>query len=230
MKLKIIVSYDDTDNDKDALALGRVLAQGGSELALAYVRHDEHADKAAQALAEDQAEALLERGAKSIGAESAARHVIVNASTPDGLRELAEREGADVVVFGSEYRTARGSVRPGTSAERLLSNGPVAVAVAPAGLHERGDFEIKRIGVLADGDADAEKSAEALAGNLRAEVTRPGEAPVDLLVIGSSPESPTGRVNLSAAAGYAIETSPSAVVAIPHGAPIAAPRPALSRA
>ncbi len=131
MKLKIIVSYDDTDNDKDALALGRALAAGDSELALAYVRHDEHADSAAQALAEDHAEALLERGAKSVGAENAARHVIVNASTPDGLRELAEREEADIVVFGSEYRTARGSVRPGTSAERLLNNGPVAVAVAP---------------------------------------------------------------------------------------------------
>ena len=39
MALKIIVSYDDTDNDRDALALGRLLAFSGAELSLAYVRH-----------------------------------------------------------------------------------------------------------------------------------------------------------------------------------------------
>ena len=32
MALKIIVSYDDTDNDRDALALGRLLAISGAEL------------------------------------------------------------------------------------------------------------------------------------------------------------------------------------------------------
>ena len=32
MALKIIVSYDDTDNDRDALALGRLLAISGGEL------------------------------------------------------------------------------------------------------------------------------------------------------------------------------------------------------
>ena len=39
MSPKIIVSYDDTDNDRDALALGRLLAVSGAELSLAYVRH-----------------------------------------------------------------------------------------------------------------------------------------------------------------------------------------------
>ena len=39
MSLKIIVSYDDTDNDRDALALGRLFASAGAELSLAYVRH-----------------------------------------------------------------------------------------------------------------------------------------------------------------------------------------------
>ena len=39
MAPRIIVSYDDTDNDRDALALGRLLAVSGAELSLAYVRH-----------------------------------------------------------------------------------------------------------------------------------------------------------------------------------------------
>ena len=39
MAPKAIVSYDDTPNDHDALSLGRVLADAGTELTLAYVRH-----------------------------------------------------------------------------------------------------------------------------------------------------------------------------------------------
>ena len=41
MPIKIIVSYDGTDNDRDALALGKVLLDAGATLALAYVRHSQ---------------------------------------------------------------------------------------------------------------------------------------------------------------------------------------------
>src|SRR5436190_18916870 len=101
MSPNIIVSYDDTDNDRDALALGSVLASAGASVALAYVRHVEERERDRELLEEHDAEALLERGAKAIGATDAPRHVIHNASTGEGLRELAQREHADVVVFGS---------------------------------------------------------------------------------------------------------------------------------
>src|SRR5258708_7244700 len=130
---RIIVSYDDTDNDRDALALGRLLAVSGAELSLAYVRHFTEADANKEELERQKAEALLEQGAEAIGAPDLPRHVVVHASTGEGLLELAEREHADIVVFGSEYRTSPGSVNPGTSAQRLLSGGTVAVAIAPAG-------------------------------------------------------------------------------------------------
>ena len=39
MSVRAIVSYDDTENDHDALMLGRVLADAGAQLTLAYVRH-----------------------------------------------------------------------------------------------------------------------------------------------------------------------------------------------
>ena len=122
MALKIIVSYDDTDNDRDALALGRLLAISGAELSLAYVRHS-----FGGALEEKQADELLARGAASVGTPDMPRHVIVNPGTSVGLAELAEREGADVIVFGSEYRTALGTVKPGhlcpqTAARRPLGD------------------------------------------------------------------------------------------------------------
>src|ERR1700750_937822 len=122
MALKIIVSYDDTDNDRDALALGRLLAISGAELSLAYVRHS-----FGESLEQTQAEEMLARGAASGGTPDIPKHVVVNPATSVGLTELAEREHADVIVFGSEYRTANGLVKPGISAHQLLLRGGAAV-------------------------------------------------------------------------------------------------------
>ena len=214
---KIIVSYDDTDNDKDALALGKALGELGGEISLAYVRHTQQPDSAREALEEKDAEELLRNGAEALGDEKIERHVVVHASTGNGLSELAQREHADLVVFGSDYRTAGGAVLPGTSAQRLLTGGPVAVAVAPAGFRNHsGDFS--SIGVVAeeDGDDAAFNTAKSLADAVGGKVAD-RHAGADLIIVGSSPASPKGHVNLSARAGYAIETSHSPVIAVPRG-------------
>jgi nucleotide-binding universal stress UspA family protein len=214
---KIIVSYDDTDNDRDALALGRLLGELGGEISLAYVRHTQQPDQAREALEEKEAEELLEHGAEALGDESVERHVIVHASTGAGLWELAESERADLIVFGSDYRTAEGAVLPGTSAQRMLTGGPVAVAVAPAGFRNR-EHTIKSVGVLPEDDSDesALQTAKGLADALGATVADRAEG-ADLLVVGSSPASPKGHVNLSARAGYAIETANTPVIAVARG-------------
>jgi nucleotide-binding universal stress UspA family protein len=213
MPIKIIVSYDDTDYDRDALALGRLLAFSGGELSLAYVRHS-----FGGALEEKQAEELLARGAASVGAPDMARHVIVNPNTSIGLTELAEREDADVVVFGSEYRTAPGIVKPGISAHKMLLGGPAAIAVAPAGLHTRPSVAVNTVGVIDEGDATAKQSAESLAAALGASVVGfEAGNPVDLLVVGSRPEAPAGKVVLSASSDYAVEAATYPVLVLPRG-------------
>jgi nucleotide-binding universal stress UspA family protein len=212
MALKIIVSYDDTDNDRDALALGRLLAYSGAELSLAYVRHSQGG-----ALEEKEAEELLARGAASVGAPDMPRHVVVNAGTSVGLTELAEREKADVIVFGSEYRTAPGTVKPGISAHKLLLGGPAAIAVAPADLRSRPSVSVNTVGVIDEGDAAAAETGRSLAAALGAQVGEAGSGPVDLLVVGSRPESPTGKVTLSAASDYVIETATQPVLVVPRG-------------
>src|SRR4249919_254599 len=169
MATRIIVSYDDTDNDRDALALGRLLAFGGAELSLAYVRHSQGG-----ALEQKEAEDLLAHGAESVGAPDMPRHVIVNPGTSVGLAELAERESADVIVFGSEYRTAPGTVKPGISAHKLLLGGPAAIAVAPAGLHNAASVSVNTVGVIDEGDPTARQSAESLAAALGASVAEHG--------------------------------------------------------
>lgn len=213
MALKIIVSYDDTDNDRDALALGRLLAISGAELSLAYVRHS-FGDGA---LGEKQAEELLERGAASVGTSDMSRHVVVNPATSVGLIELAERENADVIVFGSEYRTAAGIVKPGIAAAKLLLGGPAAIAVAPAGLRSNPALSVNTVGVIDEGDAAARATAESLAAALGATVAEHGSGPVDLLVVGSRPEAPQGRVVLSAKSDYAVEAATYPVLVVPRG-------------
>jgi nucleotide-binding universal stress UspA family protein len=221
MAPKIIISYDDTDNDRDALALGRLLAYSGADLSLAYVRHAPEPKPEREAAESRRAEELLEHGANLIGAPDLPRHVVLHASTGEGLLELAEREHADVVVFGSDYRTPRGAVQPGTSAQRLFTGGTVAVAVAPADFRSRSSVSVARIGVLAeDGDDGPELTARTLAAALDATVADRDDERVEILVVGSRVGTPTGHVELSASAGYAIETATSPVLVVPRGKPV----------
>ncbi len=215
MALKIIVSYDDTDNDRDALALGRLLAVNGAELSLAYVRHS-----FGESLEQQQAEQLLERGAASVGSPEMPKYVVINPATSEGLMELAESEKADVIVFGSEYRTANGLLKPGISAHKLLLGGSSAIAVAPAGLHTNPAVSVNTVGVIDEGDPSARQTADSLAAALGANVVEHGSGPVDLLVVGSRPEAPQGRVVLSASSDYAVEAATYPVIVIPRGTAI----------
>src|SRR5579859_6603120 len=79
-----IISYDDTLNDHDALALGRLLGEAGAELMLAYVRHANHAQRSREELEEHEAWALLERGARWLDDLDVERRVVVSASTGTG--------------------------------------------------------------------------------------------------------------------------------------------------
>jgi nucleotide-binding universal stress UspA family protein len=214
----IIVSYDGTDSDRDALALGHLLAGAGASLELAYVRHAREAEHGQERLAEDEAEALLQAGAESIGLADAPRHVVLSGSTAEGLRDLALARGADVVAFGSEYRTAKGRVDPQASARRLLDGGRVALALAPAGFAENGGYAVRTVAAVSeDGDPCARETAESLAGRLDAGVAEGTTRDADLLVVGSKPGTVTGRVTLSAAADYLIELAGRPVLVLPRG-------------
>lgn len=220
MAPKTIVSYDDTLNDHDALALGRVLAGAGATLELAYVRHTTQSERSREELEEHEAEALLERGARWLGDLDVDRRVVVSASTGEGLRWLAEQEGAQIVVFGSDYRTPAGHVQPGRSAQRLLEGGPAALAIAPANYRSDREPQIATIGVLdGAGDDSAAVTAGELAERLGAIVSSAG-AGVDLLVVGSRPEARKGQVMITAQAAYAIENSTAPVLVLPRGVAI----------
>src|ERR671930_2077596 len=219
MTPKVIVSYDDTPNDQDAIALGRHFLEAGAEVSLAYVRHSRVTDRYEELREEREAHKLLEHGATLLGDPDAERHVVLNASTGDGLWALAEREGADIIVFGSDYHTAAGTVSPLTSTKRLLDGGPAAIAIAPAGYQDL-DRAIGTIGVYhAPDDTAAEETAGALADRWDGTVsTETGH--VDLLVIGSPPVAKKGHVMLTALAEYAIDLAGSPVLVVPREVPL----------
>jgi nucleotide-binding universal stress UspA family protein len=148
------------------------------------------------------------------------QHVVQNPATSVGLTELAEKEKADVIVFGSEYRTAAGLVKPGISAHKLLLGGPSAIAVAPANFHASPVVDVNNVGVIDEGDAAARATADSLAGALGAVCAEYGSGRIDLLVVGSRPEAPAGRVVLSAKSDYAVEDARYPVLVIPRGVSI----------
>lgn len=212
----IIVSYDGTNNEDDAVALGRVFAQAGAEVSLAYVRHASETQPSQEALAEHEAEELLTRGAALLGGREAGRHVVTDRSTPEGLRALAERVGAQAVVFCSDSHTAKGHIAIGNSARRLLEGGHLAVGIAPAGFADQ-EPRVQLIAFSGD-DLGAQETADSLAAATGASVTSATDGGADLLVIASRPEVEQGQVALSAAAENLIEEAARCpVLVLPRG-------------
>jgi nucleotide-binding universal stress UspA family protein len=217
--MRIIVSYDGTPNDEDGLTLGRMLAGEGVSLALAYVRHAPEYDPNREEIARHDAERRLEQGAELLGDREHTHHIVVNPSTGQGLAELAVHEGASIIVFGSDYRTPPGRVEPGSSARGLLEGGPVAIAVAPAGLRTRGAPSIESI-ALPGTDAAARQTANALAAMLHAEILTEATAGADLIVVGSSESALEGRIALSGSTRSELDSARSPVLVVPRGKPL----------
>jgi len=215
-----IVSYDDTQNDHDALMLGRHLRDAGAKLTLAYVRHARQARLADEQLSQQEAEQLLERGALWLDDRYLERRVVVSPSTGEGLGWLAAQEEADLIVFGSDYRTPRGRVAIGRTAQTLLEGGRVGLALAPSNYARDGEREIRTIGVLrGSADEAAIETAFSIAGRLEAEVVD-AERGVDLLVVGSRPEAREGQIMLTSRAQNAIEEATAPVVVVARAVPL----------
>jgi nucleotide-binding universal stress UspA family protein len=215
-----IVSYDDTQNDRDALMLGRTLRDAGARLTLAYVRHFVHRCPDAEELSHHDAHAMLERGAGWLDEPDLPRRVVLNASTGEGLAWLAAAEQADMIVFGSDYRTPRGHVSVGRSAQTLLEGGRSALALAPADYAAGGPPEIRTVGVLrGTADEAAIETAFSIADRLEATVLDRDRG-VDLLVVGSRPEAPLGRVMLTSHAANTVDEATSPVLIVARGVPV----------
>ena len=124
-------------------------------------------------------------------------------------------------MFGSDYRTPPGHAEPTTSAQRLLEIGEIGIAVAAAGLRDEPNAGIDSIAVPAVvEDESARQTAEALAQKLGARVLAAEAADADLIVVGSQPGAPAGRVVLSGSARTMLDASRGSVLVVPSGRPL----------
>jgi nucleotide-binding universal stress UspA family protein len=222
MPVNVIVSYDGTVNDDDALALAKILAEAGATLSLAYVRHSREYDPRREELAAHDAEQRLEMGATWLDQPDIPRHVVINPSTGDGLAELAAAEHASMVVFGSDYRTSPGGVEPGQAAQHMLTGGTVPIAVAVAGLRADRDHAIRKIAVSGGNGGDAaQRTAASLADALEASLTTAGDHDADLIVVGSQAGARDGHIALSGASRTQLDSARTSVLVLPHGSAVA---------
>ena len=153
---KILVGYDDSEQGRDALALGRQLADvSGAALVVGgvfpldpiwgssvdpYFRETE-ANYARR----------VEEAARAVGAQAEA---YPSSSAARGLHDLAEEIGADLIVVGSSHRGRAGQALAGGVGTTLLHGAGSAVAVASRGFREE-PAAVKTIVVGFDGSAEA---------------------------------------------------------------------------
>lgn len=164
---KILVGFQSTEQGRDAIALGRVLAMAsGAPLLVASVSSEPDGT---------EAERLTGYVRTHLGdLEVAVEGRSVKAASPAaGLAELARSANADLIVIGSSHRGPLGRILPGGTAERLLRGAPCSVAIASRGFgasresewHPLGeaseDAGIRVIGVGYDGSAEAGDALQA---------------------------------------------------------------------
>jgi len=218
MATSVIVSYDGTTHDDDALALARQLAPSGVALSLAYVRHTREYDPRREEIGVYDADRRLEQGATWLQAPDIERHVVIDPSTSSGLAKLAEAENAQLILFGSDYRTPPGRVEPQGSAQGLLEGGAVAIGVAQAGLRTNGNGPIATIAVAGDSGGPADQTAQALAAAVGAEIVPGLEA--DLILVDSQPNASPGRIALGGATRAQLDSARGSVIVLPRDTPL----------
>jgi nucleotide-binding universal stress UspA family protein len=110
------------------------------------------------------AQAALERARVRLAGDVAADSVVHHArSAPAGLLEVAEMEGAAMIVVGTSGQPAIGSVTA-----RLLHGSPVPVGLAPHGFRSRPADRVERVTAAFGGAEGLVDAAAAVAAGLGA--------------------------------------------------------------
>lgn len=189
MYRKILVGYDDSDQAKDAVALGKQIADAtGAELVVAGVFQFDPVWGGADARFRDadaEFAEKIEAAAKSVGAEAEA---VPSSSPARGLHELAEEIGADLIVVGSARHGRVGQILAGSTGLSLLHGSPCAVGIAPDGYREHGTDTISTVAVGFDG---SEESGQALIAASR--LAADSHATLDLISVAVPPPRTVGK-------------------------------------
>jgi nucleotide-binding universal stress UspA family protein len=161
MFTNIIVGVDGRRGGRDAIELARLLAAPDVRIALAHVYGTFSPVHAAEPrilrreLAMQLLERELERDAAGIDATLVA---LGDTTVGSGLKQLAARTEADLLVVGSCHHGILGRVLLGDDARAAVTEAPCAVAIAPTGYEP--PTHLERIGVGYDGSCEANAALE----------------------------------------------------------------------
>lgn len=227
----LIVAYDGSTHADDAVVLGNLLARNcDSSLVLAHVYRatpaggpgGENSVRERERFLNRRAEELLAHGARLVdtGIEPELR-VIGSTTTATGIRTLAEREGAGLVIFGSAAGTLPGRVHPGSASRRLLQLLTKPLAVAPAGYQASHPEALSVLAVATDDQHDsARRSATVLAEACGARTAQDAGEAASLLFVGSGEDAEQGQLRLTSRGDRVLQAATVPVVVVPHGAPL----------
>lgn len=160
---KVLIGVDGRQGGRDAIALARQLAAPGASLTLAHVYGLLLGRGALEPRARAEVHQLLERerDAASVDATFIARG---DRPVGQGLHELTDELGADLMVVGSCRRALLGRAMLGDDARDALDGAPCAIAIAPRG-YAQSRQELHSVGVGYDGSPESERALDA-AGEL----------------------------------------------------------------
>jgi nucleotide-binding universal stress UspA family protein len=223
----VVVAFDGSPQSADALALALRLrdpVEGALTLACTVTAQrwhlGPHVRRADATVPEEIAFMFADARAAAIPAGIHVRQRAPVAPSPArGLTELAEREQADLIVVGSSRRGEAGRIRLERTAGRLLQGAPCAVAIAPGGLRETGDF--RHVGIAFDGSPEARAGLDSgyrIAARCGAAVTLLWALPG----ADTEPLRREARLHAEEALDAAAESAPAAVnprTLLLHGAP-----------
>ena len=158
-----------------------------------------------------------------LGDPGAKREVLFGASTGEGLGQLAESAGAPArrlrLGLSDCARVTRSRVRP---PQHLLDGGAVSVAVAVAGLRTRLNEPIKLDRSARRRAQERGRTADGgrTCGEARCEARGVARRAVDLILVGSQPDAPAGRVVVGGDVRAELDRARSSVLVVPAGAPL----------
>ncbi len=195
MFTRVIVGVDEFQGGHDAIALANRLASSDAHLTLTRVdATDPFVYRGTSALydSRERERALAELRAVAVEAASErSLEAISSTSVGRGLHELAELEGADLLVVGSSRRGLAGRVLLGDDTHAALNGASCAVAVAPAGYAATPSI-IAEIGIGYDASPESEQAlalGRALAAELGARLSALHVISVPAYVLGAGPTS-----------------------------------------
>ena len=159
MSRKLIIGYQATDEGRDALEFGGVLAETLAAMPLVatvmpwpeYLMGPKDLERALEVDTAGIFATARDRLAH-LDPETVA---VANHSPAEALYRLAEDEQASLVVIGSTHRGMFGRVLLGSTGVSLLHGAPCGIAVAPRGYAKRSQRSLLRLGVAFDGSSEA---------------------------------------------------------------------------